>query len=63
MAWFVSNCQSKSGREELVRELKKLVDPLQNYICRYHLSMNKEGQEKIRGMRDMIGHLWGYKYK
>ena len=40
MAWFVSNCASKSGREELVKELKKLVNPLRKSEIKNYNSLN-----------------------
>ena len=32
IAWFVSNCYSKSGREEYVKELQKYIKVGQKYL-------------------------------
>ena len=32
IAWFVSNCNSKSGREEYVKELQKYISVSNNYF-------------------------------
>ena len=47
IAWFVSNCNSKSGREEYVKELQKYISVSHKYLQILDIYFLEEGNRNI----------------